>query len=220
MNKRLWTLPVLAAVMLVAASGVGFAIPSLGGPTGIVSVPNALVAPEKTLETALSYQALKIVQAAGMYAAGGAAGMYAPSEAEHFTVWSLQGLAAVTSQAELWAAYSAVRNHNDSHIWGIGGKVQLTKEPEEAASLAVGASYQKWVDVLRGGERDVRRWPVRWGDRHQGHQGLPGRHQGLHPDEGREMGMGSGRWHSHARHRRPALAARSTRPPLPGRARA
>lgn len=153
MNKRLWTLPVLVAVLLAVASGVGFAIPSLSGPTGIVSVPTAVTAPPNTLQAALSYQAIKMqeVQAASMYSASETSGMYAPvtSTRRDLAVWSLQALAGVTDKAELWLAYSTVRDTEDSHIWGIGGKVALTKEPEEPAALAVGASYKRWTDGLQ-----------------------------------------------------------------------
>jgi hypothetical protein len=150
MNKRLLTLPVLAALLLAAGSGVGFAIPSLGGPTGIVSVPTAAVAPANALQAALSYQTFKMeqIQSAAMYQVGQAWQMYSTSGKEDFTVWSLQALTGITDKAELWAAYSSVRDTEDSHLWGIGGKILLTKEPEEAAALAVGASYQKWANAV------------------------------------------------------------------------
>jgi IS1 family transposase len=138
---RFWTIPVLAGLLIAAASGVGFAIPSLDGPTGIVTVPNAYVAPMKSLQTALSYQKFRnLVSSSSMYDAS--------TSEEDMTAWSLQALTGVADKAELWAAYQQVRNEQSSHIWGIGGKVQLTKEPEEAASLAVGASYQDWVDAF------------------------------------------------------------------------
>jgi hypothetical protein len=135
MSKRSWTLAALAALLIAAGTGAAYAIPSLGGPTGIVTVPNAAVAPQGSLDTALSYQKAQVA----------AAGMYQP---EDLTAWSLQVLTGVTEQAELWAAYSSVRNGEDSHLWGLGGKVQLTREPEEQTSLAVGASYQKWADAV------------------------------------------------------------------------
>lgn len=131
---RFWTIPVLAGLLIVATAGAALAIPSLGGPTGIVSVPNASVAPMGSLETALSYQKAEI-EAADMYS-------------EDLTALSLQALTGVAEQAELWAAYTRVDNEDDTHVWGIGGKVALTKEPEEAAALAIGASYQNWADIL------------------------------------------------------------------------
>ena len=136
MIMRLWTIPVLVGLLVATACGVGFAIPSLDGPTGIVTVPNASVAPLGTLQTALSYQKFKMATPSGT------------AETEDMTAWSLQALTGVADKAELWAAYQSLRNQQDSHIWGIGGKIQLAKEPEETASLAVGASYQKWVDAI------------------------------------------------------------------------
>jgi len=110
-----------------AGSGIGFPMPSLGGPTGIVTVPNALIAP-RSLETALSYQ--RLTTGEGMYD-------------EDATVWSLQALARVAERAELWAAYSTIRDGDDAHMWGVGGKLALTREPQAGISLALGASYQQ-----------------------------------------------------------------------------
>jgi hypothetical protein len=104
-------------------------MPSLGGPTGIVTVPNALVAP-RSLETALSYQ--KLTLAEGMY-----------GENQDATVWSFQALGGIADTAELWGAYSTVRDEESAHMWGVGGKLALTREPQSGISLALGASYQK-----------------------------------------------------------------------------
>lgn len=134
MSMRLWTLPVLAAFVIVAGSGAALAIPSLSGPTGIVSTPTAAVAPAGSLQAALSYQSLEASNL-GAYS-------------EDMTAWALQALAGVSDKAELWAAYSTVRNGADSNLWGIGGKVQLAKEPEDSATLAVGASYGVWKDMV------------------------------------------------------------------------
>lgn len=136
MSMRLWTLPVLAAFVIVAGSGAALAIPSLSGPTGIVSTPTAAVAPTGSLQAALSYQSLRATSL----------GAYSASEDE--TAWALQALAGVSDKAELWAAYSTVRDTADTKLWGIGGKVQLSKEPKDSATLAVGASYGVWKDML------------------------------------------------------------------------
>jgi hypothetical protein len=133
MSMRLWILPVLAIAVIVAGSGAAVAIPSLSGPTGIVSTPTAAVAPGGTLQAALSYQSL---EAAGF-------GEYSGD----MTAWALQALAGVSDKAELWAAYTTVRDGADSHLWGIGGKVQLAKEPKDSATLAVGAGYGKMRDA-------------------------------------------------------------------------
>jgi hypothetical protein len=146
---RLWTLPVLAAFVIVAGSGAALAIPSLGGPTGIVSTPTAAVAPANSLQAALSYQSLEV------------AGIGAYGTNEDMTAWALQALAGVSDKAELWAAYSTVRDGADSHLWGIGGKVQLAKEPKDSATLAVGASYGVWKDMLASAavyDADAQAW--------------------------------------------------------------
>jgi len=136
MTKRIWTLPVLAIVLIALGSGSSFAIPSLGGPTGVVSTPTAMVAPMGDLQAAISYQSLE------MYEADSA--------------WALQALAGVTDQAELWAAYTRVRGGEESKLWGFGGKLQLTKEPKDQATLAVGASYGVWADMaIASGMYDV-----------------------------------------------------------------
>lgn len=136
MTKRLWTLSLLAAFLVVVGSGAAFAIPSLGGPTGIVTVPTANVAPANGLQTALTYQSLET----------GSLGMYGP--AEDITSWTLQVLGGVSDQAELWAAYSTVSSSNDFHTWEIGGKMQIAPGSDDTTKLAVGASYGSWQDVV------------------------------------------------------------------------
>jgi hypothetical protein len=140
MTRKLWTLALLAAVTVVAASGAALAIPSLAGPTGIVSVPNALVAPPGQLQTALSFQSQS------MY--GGEVDV---------DYWALNVLAGVSQGAELWAAYALADQDTPTasetaHMWAFGGKYQLTSEPKDEASLAVGASMEQWSDLALGAD--------------------------------------------------------------------
>jgi hypothetical protein len=135
MTKTSWTLPLLAALVLVAAGGAAHAIPSLGGPTGIVSVPNALVAPAGQLQTALTYQSME------MY--GGDIDS---------TYWALNVLSGIGGVAELWAAYAIAdqegpTDSETANMWALGGKYQFTREPEDQAALAVGASIENWSDL-------------------------------------------------------------------------
>jgi len=136
MTKRFWTLPLLAAFLVVLGSGAAFAIPSLGGPTGIVTVPTANVAPATGLQTALTYQSFQ-AESLGMY-----------GSAEDITSWAIQVLGGVSDQAELWAAYSTVSNSEDFHMWEIGGKLQLAPGTDDTTRLAVGASYGSWQDAV------------------------------------------------------------------------
>jgi len=136
MTKRIWTLPLLAVVLIALGSGSSFAIPSLGGPTGVVATPTAMVAPVGDLQAAISYQSLQD------------GGILGSDSSADLTVWGLQALAGVSDKAELWAAYGRLSDGNDTHMWGIGGKLQLTKEPQDDATLAIGASYGILQDIV------------------------------------------------------------------------
>ena len=144
MKKTLWTLPLLAALLMVVASGAAYAIPSLGGPTGIVTVPNALVAPVGQLQTALTYQSQ--TYASEMY-----------DGSVDATYWALNLLTGISDEAELWAAYAIADQDSPTesetaNMWAIGGKYQIAGEPEDQAALAIGGSWESWSDsVLAGG---------------------------------------------------------------------
>ncbi len=148
MKRILWTLPLLAAFVIAVSGGAAHAMPSLGGPTGIVSMPNALVAPRGQLQTALTYQQQEF--AAGMYSAD-------------VTQWQLNVLGGVSNEAELWAAYALADQETPTEsknatMWALGGKYQLTSEPEDQASLALGASYEAWSNSalnMYGGFEDL-----------------------------------------------------------------
>jgi hypothetical protein len=136
MKRTLWTLPLLAAFVIAVSGGAAHAMPSLGGPTGIVSTPNALIAPRDTLQTALTYQKQEL-----------AAGLYSTDVNQ----WQLNVLGGVSDEAELWAAYALADQETpteskNAKMWALGGKYQLAAEPEDQASLAIGASYEAWSD--------------------------------------------------------------------------
>jgi hypothetical protein len=132
MSKRLWVLPVLVAMLIALGSGAGTAMPSLGGFTGIVTVPNAYVAPMGQLQAAVSYQRLESsnIIALNMYD-------------ESSSAWSLQALSGIAEGAELWAAYSRDNSDFENSTWGVGGKYQIPMEGQTGWNLAVGASYQR-----------------------------------------------------------------------------
>jgi hypothetical protein len=145
MTKRLFTSSLLAALVFAAAVSTGFAMPSIGGPTGIVSVPTAEVAPVGEIQTALTYLSQQ------MYGAD-------------VDCWGLNVLAGVSEGAELWGAYATAKVDSptipvDANMWGFGGKYQLASEPEDSASLAIGASYEMWSDLISAvdmyGDADV-----------------------------------------------------------------
>jgi hypothetical protein len=141
MKRSLWTLTLLAAFAIAVSGGAAHAIPSLAGPTGIVSTPNALVAPPDKLQTALIYQQQEI-----------SAGMYSVDVDQ----WQLNVLTGVSEEAELWAAYALADQDSptvseNANMWALGGKWQLAAEPEDQASLAVGASWESWSDSALAG---------------------------------------------------------------------
>jgi len=161
MRKTVLLLCILGVLASVAA-GVGLALPSLGGPTGIVSVPTAQVLPMNDVEAALSYQIIKLE---GTYDSGSSANMavhpkaLAPQRADsldspfgtdRLRVWSLQGLAGISERTEAWASFGSVRDGSRENVWGIGLKSQvptkLLKQSKNTA-LAVGGSFQNWDDV-------------------------------------------------------------------------
>jgi hypothetical protein len=118
--------------------------PSLGGPTGIVSMPNAVTPPARTWQAALSYQ-----------------GMRAPSSGtdqapDDLSAWSLQAAHRLADTAELWASYSSAADHVGSRTWALGGKKMLThnmlmQSEGRGAGVAVGASYHRWGHAFTAG---------------------------------------------------------------------
>jgi hypothetical protein len=126
---RVWALPFLAALVIIAGSGVGFAIPSLGGPTGIVALPTADIATENKVDLVLGRQSFNI------------------GDGDN-TAWDLKALIGVGGRAELWAAHSRISSDFDSRLTSIGAKLQLMREPQDQASLAVGLGYFSWQDGL------------------------------------------------------------------------
>jgi hypothetical protein len=141
MKRSLWTLTLLAAFAIAVSGGAAHAIPSLAGPTGIVSTPNALVAPPDKLQTALIYQQQEV--SAGMYSVD-------------IDQWQLNVLTGVGEEAELWAAYALADQESptvsdNANMWALGGKWQLAAEPEDQASLAVGGSWESWSDSALAG---------------------------------------------------------------------
>ncbi len=132
MKKRAWMLA-LTVLLAVSLAGAVYAMPSLGGPTGIVSLPNTGIAPEPEMQVAVTYQPFE------------AMGMYSVNDA---TCWSLQILRGVSDEAELWAAYSRVHDGENSDIWRIGGKYSLEGEWPGDLDVAVGGSVGRWVSAF------------------------------------------------------------------------
>jgi hypothetical protein len=174
MSKRVWLLPALAILLVAVGGSAAFAVPSLGGPSGIVSVPNALVAPVGQAAAAVSWQSM--TTAVDMYEAGD----------EDFSVWSLQVLGGVASGAELWAAYSTADDLLDTNVWGVGGKFQspasLSRPPLPQSAPASSPARRCAI------ERALGCTPMTISTRTSGRRS---RHSGLHPHRS-DHGMGGG----------------------------
>jgi len=143
MSKRLWVLAALAAVLVVAGSGAGYAaMPSLYGPTGIVSVPNALVAPVGQVQGALTYQRLQQINNAAVYSDVNEDVLFL--DEEDSSLWALQALAGVANGAELWAAYSKDNSDFNVKTWGIGAKYQFNMDEKNSdqVKFAIGGGYK------------------------------------------------------------------------------
>ncbi len=169
MNKNLWMGLLLAAILVAVSGGAGYAsMPSLLGPTGVVSTPNALVAPQGQLQVALDYQKLDT--------------MGVDVYEEEFTrneennLWGFEALDGIFNRAELWAAYNKDSGDFEDKTWSAGFKYQLPLAPKSNVNLALGASYRKlsgsgpailWLDPSDSNwlyqdqfDNDIRNWDV------------------------------------------------------------
>jgi len=132
---RLWLPVVLAAALLVAGGASALAVPSIGGPTGIVMLPTAEIASIHDWQTAVNYRTF---QSDFMY--------------EDVSLWSLNVLRGVAGDAELWIAFQRATGEYDSDIWRFGGKYLLSEQlfPRGGflggTDLALGGSYGRWTD--------------------------------------------------------------------------
>jgi hypothetical protein len=148
MTNRFWASSLLAAFVIALAGSAGLAMPSLGGPTGIVSVPTAAVAPVGELQTAITYQSRE------RCAMADSLGMYGGGQVDE-DIWALNLLAGVSREAELWAAYAYIDQDTPTEsvsadLWAFGAKYMLASEPEEVCSLAIGGGYGAYSDLILG----------------------------------------------------------------------
>ncbi|NIM04351.1 MAG: hypothetical protein GTO55_00820 [Armatimonadetes bacterium] len=128
---------VLVAVMLGLGGAAGWAYPTLGGATGLVTLPTAEVVPAGAVDLAVDYQEVDI----GAKALGGSLGMYGEAE-----MLPIRAVAGVGENAEVWAAYNKVKvdpGGEDLKMWNVGGKYMIAHEEKDSASAAIGLSYGK-----------------------------------------------------------------------------
>jgi hypothetical protein len=139
---RLW-LPVLLAVVLVGAGGASaLAIPSLGGPTGLIMLPTARTASPSDWQTAIGQRDFRPEF------------MYSDTT---LSLWTLNALKGVSSDAELWIAYTRATNGEDTNVWEYGGKYRLTGRvlPNLTGffadmDISIGGSLGRYPDAVVG----------------------------------------------------------------------
>jgi hypothetical protein len=118
---RTWILLLVAAVMALSAAGAG-AYPTFSGPTGMVALPNAEVAPPGALILALDYQ----------------------NQSGDVTLWPARAVYGIADKTEVWAGYMRASASSDStSSWNVGAKYKFATEPVQKISLAVGGSWGK-----------------------------------------------------------------------------
>jgi hypothetical protein len=134
---RSW-LPVLFAAVLIAIGGASaLAVPSLGGPTGLVLLPTADIAPVDEWQTAFGFRS--------------AVAMYDTSDLE-VTLWQLGFLKGVADDAEVWITYQRATNGEDTNVWRAGGKYEIGKKlmPRSGffadTKIAIGGSLGRYPD--------------------------------------------------------------------------
>ncbi len=120
--RMLW----LVALVSVLATAAAWGYPTLGGSTGLVTLPTAAVTPTGMVDLAADYQKV--------------------SDAK---IMPLRASLGVTTNAEVWAGWTKITDGTDfgaDTIWNIGAKYLLAQEPKNRASLAVGGSVGKAKD--------------------------------------------------------------------------
>lgn len=139
---RLWLPLALAGALLAACGASALAVvPSVAGPTGIVMLPTARVAPADEWQVAVGYRSFR------------AEIMYGFEDID-VSMWSFNALKGVSSDVELWTTYTRASNGEDTDIWEFGGKYRFHEGfmPKggfwSGLDAAVGMSLGRWTDAL------------------------------------------------------------------------
>jgi hypothetical protein len=134
---KLWLPVLLSAALLAGGAASASAVPSLAGPTGLVMLPTAEIAPTTEWQVTVGHRSFDVNT------------MYEPADV---SVWALSLMKGVADDAELWVAYQRVTDGSDSDLWEYGGKYQLSENlfPRMAllggAKISVGASLGRWAN--------------------------------------------------------------------------
>ncbi|MFB3883049.1 MAG: hypothetical protein ACE149_17415 [Armatimonadota bacterium] len=138
---RFWLPVLLSAALLAVGAGSALAVPSLAGPTGLVMLPTAEIAPADLWQVTVGHRSFDV---AAMYGGGDS----------DVSTWAFSLLKGVADDAELWVAFQRVTDGTDSDLWEYGGKYQLSENlfPRMAllggAKVSVGASLGRWSNAV------------------------------------------------------------------------
>lgn len=138
---KLWLPVLLSAALLAVGAASASAVPSLAGPTGLVMLPTADIAPTTLWQVAVGHRSLSVAQ------------MYDAQNVD-VSIWAFSGLKGVADDAELWVAYQRATNGEDGDVWEYGGKYLLSENLLPRGSflggtrVAVGASLGRWSSAV------------------------------------------------------------------------
>jgi hypothetical protein len=142
---------VIIAAVLALSMAAAWAYPTLGGATGIVTLPTADVTPTGSADLAVDYQQATIDGDAlsslgfgtGMYVLEEGKGAMASFDGSDVDVKSLPArlTVGIAEKAEIWGAYDWLDTDvGTANIWSGGAKVLLMTEPADECSLGIGGS--------------------------------------------------------------------------------
>jgi hypothetical protein len=138
---KLWLPMLLSAALLAVGGAAAFAVPSLAGPTGLVMLPTADIAPTTDWQIGIGHRSFKVAQ------------MYGAEDID-VSIWALSALKGVAGDAELWIAFQRATNGEDANVWEYGAKYLIRQNLLPRGTLlggtkvAVGASLGRWSDAV------------------------------------------------------------------------
>ncbi len=138
---RVWLLVLLAAALLTTGAASAFAVPSLAGPTGLVMLPTADIAPSNLWQIGVGNRSIRIEQ------------MYQDESAD-VTDWTFNAVKGVADDAELFVTYQRCTDGSDSDVWEYGGKYLIGEDlfPRTGflggTKIAVGGSLGRWASSV------------------------------------------------------------------------
>ena len=138
---RSWLSVLLSAALLAVGAASAFAVPSLAGPTGLIMLPTADIAPSSLWQMGVGSRSIRIQQ------------MYQP-ESTDVSEWTFNALKGVADDAEVFVTYQRVTDGTDTDVWEYGGKYLIGEDlfPRRGflggTKVAVGGSLGRWAESV------------------------------------------------------------------------